>query len=118
MRKIISTLLQSRESFDLLSPYISSPDLDETSANIYAEIRKYYEKDPKAVNVDKEILLSRLLKRNDLHVIVYEDYFNRLPEPSSAVNLIDTFVDAKKSKIITDILVAIHDHRDDVIKNT
>lgn len=115
MKKIIATILSSRESYETLSPYLNRADLDEISCNIYQEIQKYYEKDVKAVNVDKEILLSRLLKRNDLHSVVYNDYFNTLPEPSSAVNLIDTFVDAKKDKLITDILVAIHDHRDDVI---
>lgn len=117
MKKIIATVLSSRDSYETLSPYLNRADLDETSANIYAEIQKYYEKDVKAVNVDREILLSRLLKRNDLHSVVYDDYFNTLPEPSSAVNLVDTFVDAKKDKLITDILVAIHDHRDDVIKS-
>ena len=117
MRKIISTLISSREAFDTLSPYVSRSHLDETSYNVYEEICKYYEKDVKATNVDKEILLSRLNKRNDLHSVVYNDYFNTLPEPSSAPNLIETFVDAKKDKLITDVLVAIHDHNDQVLSS-
>lgn len=116
MHKIISTLLASKESFDILAPYITRSDVDEASWAIFEEIQTYYERDPKATKVDNDVVLARLVKKNNIHPIVLEDVFSHLPEPSSAPNLIETFVEAKKERLITSILVSIHDHDNDKIK--
>lgn len=116
-QKLISTLLSSRESYQIIQKYLAREDVGEIAWNIYEEITKYYEKDNKAEKVDKELLLPKLIKRKDLHELVYEDYLARLPEASSASNLIDLYIDTKKDRLTTDILMAIHDKDEDKLKS-
>jgi len=68
-RKILSSLLYSREAFETLEPFLYPEDLSDQGGVLYEQINQFYNTDPDAQAVDKEILNARI-QRDILNMLI------------------------------------------------
>jgi KaiC/GvpD/RAD55 family RecA-like ATPase len=61
-RTVIAALIQSREAYDSITPYHEEEDFSDMGALVFKEVDKYYCRDDTATSMDKEILLTRLIR--------------------------------------------------------
>ena len=81
-RALLSSILKSRNAYDLLAGRLSEDDLTEQGAIVYDGIRTFYERDHKAELVDTNLLLKAITRKlpNPKHHDVFERLVRGLEE--------------------------------------
>jgi KaiC/GvpD/RAD55 family RecA-like ATPase len=93
-RKLISACLQSRGAYDeLLSTGEEGQNFSDQGKIIFEEIQKFYDKDPEAGSIDREIL-TRMLKRR----LPNEKQYDRFRE------LVDSFGEVSVANVVSDYI--------------
>ena len=86
-RKLLSSIITDRDSFNKLNPYLDDSDWSDKGQIIWKQVVKFYECDPLAKNVDKELLKYNLRreypKHGDMLCFVVDDL-----EPVSSPNVL------------------------------
>src|ERR1044072_4284629 len=98
-QKILASLLQDRQNFDRVEPYLDDADFSADAKVILNEVKEFYETDPHAKLVDKEILISRLERRvpNKKLADALKGVVQSLPDVSGA-NVVQELLDLKATK--------------------
>jgi len=92
--KVIAASIQNREAFiKVLSTEIDD-DFSDLVQVVWDEIKEYYNNDPNASNVDKEILIKRISRKNKKHSELFTNYISSLEEVSE-VNVLKEVIDVK-----------------------
>ena len=92
--KLISAVVQSREAFiEVLSTEIDG-DFSDLVQIVWDEIKDYYNTDPNADFVDKEILTKRLVRKHKKHGELFSNFIKAL-EDVSVLNVIQEVIDVK-----------------------
>ena len=93
-RKILSSLLYSRDAFNTLEPYLSSEDLSDQGEVLYEQILKFYKADPDADKTDIDILSARIQREYPKHADRLISVLTSLEEVSEQ-NVIQEYIDLK-----------------------
>ena len=93
-RKILSSLLYSREAFETLEPFLSPEDLSDQGGVLYEQINQFYHTDPDAQVVDKEILNARIQRDYPKHADRLVAVVDSLEEVSEQ-NVVKEYIDLK-----------------------
>lgn len=92
--KLISAVVQSREAFiEVLSTEIDD-DFSDLVQIIWEEVKDYYNNDPNAEFVDKEILTKRLVRKHKKHGEIFSNFIKALEEVST-INVLQEAIDVK-----------------------
>lgn len=105
-RKVLSALLTSREAYDRLAPVISEEDFSEQGEILFRQIHEYYQHDPRAQNVDKDILNARLQREFPKHYERLSNAVNSL-EQTSENNVVKEYIDLRAGKAANDAAQAL-----------
>lgn len=83
-KKILATLLSSREAFDKVFDHLDDSDFSSETTLVLKYISEYYVADPKAPHVDLDILLARLKRglQNPKHFEALSTVLKNLPSAS------------------------------------
>ena len=95
-KKIISVLLESREDFDRILPYLESDDFSDKAQIVVAGIQKFYEIDPDAEKVDRDILLARIEREYPKYAETFTKVVEACEEGSSR-NIVAEYFELKKA---------------------
>lgn len=85
-RTIIAAAVQDREAFNLIDSLVEEKDFSDKAWIIYKQIRRFYEADSDATQVDKEIICSAFQREYETHADEFVDFINEL-QPVSISNL-------------------------------
>jgi archaellum biogenesis ATPase FlaH len=107
-QKILASLLQDRSNFEKVETYLDDKDFGSDAKFILNEIKEFYETDPHAKCVDKEILNARLERRvpNAKAAKALQGVVNSLPDVSGA-NVVQELLDLKATNIGLELAVAL-----------
>lgn len=107
-QKILASLLQDRQNFDKVEAYLEDADFGPDGKLILNEIKEFYETDPHAKAVDKDILNARLERRvpNAKNAKALQGVVNSLPDVSGA-NVVQELLDLKATNIGLELAVAL-----------
>lgn len=105
--KVIAACIQSREAFlEVLSTEIDS-DFSDMVQVVWEQIKNYYNADPNAELVDKELLTTQITRKNKKHAEMFKNYISSLEEVSTANVLkeaINVKLDAVKHKLAEEFI--------------
>ncbi len=107
-QKILASLVQSRESYDRVEPYLEINDFGPEGKLILSVLREYYETDTHVKEADKEILAARLERRlpNPKDAARCLGILKSLPDVSGA-NVVQEVIDLKAATIGFELATAI-----------
>ena len=94
-RKIIHVLLDNRESFDSILPYLEKEDFSDKGQILVEQIKHYYEIDPAASCVDRDILMSRIEREYPKHADAFAAVV-AAQETTSSRNIVEEYFNLKK----------------------
>ena len=98
--KLISAIYQDRDSFDRVTNYIDKNEeiLSELNVILYEQAKEYYDVDPEASSVDKDVIKSfierKYPRQQETLLIALDTTMGR--ELPSTLNVIKEFIEAKK----------------------
>lgn len=115
--KIINAACSDRDCFDELLPYIDKHTFSDGSKIVWDAIIDYYNSDRNAKELDKEILLNRLVRANPKG----SDMFKRLLERdynASPRNIVRELRDMQVTEVKADLQAAfsVHGNEDEIEK--
>lgn len=112
-QKILASLIQDRANWEKVEPYLDAKDFGPEGGLLLNEIKEFYETDPHAKLVDKEILNARLERRlpNPKHAKSLIAVVNSLPDVSGA-NVVQELLDLKATAIGQELAVSIMEGKD------
>lgn len=107
-QKILASLLQDRQNWEKVEPYLDDKDFGPDAKLILNEIKEFYEVDTGAKCVDKEILNARLERRlpNAKTAKALQALVQSLPDVSGA-NVVQELLDLKATNIGLELAVAL-----------
>jgi archaellum biogenesis ATPase FlaH len=107
-QKILRALLDEKANFDKVYEYLEEKEFSPTGQIILKEIVEYYEVDPHANSIDKEILSARLERRlpNKKHADACVGVVKSLPDVSGS-NVVQEVIDLKADVIGLELMAAI-----------
>lgn len=107
-QKILASLVQDRANYEKIEPYLDEKDFSPDAKFILNEIKEFYETDPQANAVDKDILNARLERRvpNAKTAKALQGIVNSLPDVSGA-NVVQELLDLKATNIGLELAVAL-----------
>lgn len=101
----LALALYDKDSYDIAAKIIDpKTDLSGIGRALLKYITKYYEKDPTATHVDKDILLDhiKLKEKGNQHLDLYVEVLNKLKEPSSK-NVLEVLLGLKMATCASEI---------------
>src|SRR3990167_5143057 len=105
--KLIATLVQSREAYNKLLPYLNYEEISPISVHIIRQIEEYYNKDTASTSVDVDLLKQILASTDAKKEKIFCEYLDSLPEPVSLPNLVEFYASIKKEHLSHLIIQAL-----------
>ena len=109
--KILAAIIADRKSFDRIDPHLTEEDVTPEGGIILREIRKFYQKDPKAEKADVDIIRNRVHRglTNPKHGELFDLTFQRIKDTDvSAVNVVEDVLSTKRESAELALAEAIH----------
>jgi archaellum biogenesis ATPase FlaH len=103
---LLSALAKSRSAYERLTGAISSADFSDKGAIIFEAIQSYYEGDKGAKHVDKELLVSSVVRKNHK---LEEVVRTVLQEDVSVPNIVKEYVAFRRDRAATELAHALLD---------
>jgi archaellum biogenesis ATPase FlaH len=101
-RRLLASCLKSRVAFDNVADHIAREDFTEQGQMLLAHLTRYYERDPKAVVADPELILASLCRElpNPKHHAVFKDMVASLSGMEvSPENAVADYLAVKREKV-------------------
>jgi len=95
-RKIIHVLLNDKEAFSQILPYLEKEDFSDKGQIVIEQIKHFYEIDPTANKVDRDILMSRIEREYPKHAKAFAAVVAEGEETSSR-NIVTEYFELKKA---------------------
>ena len=98
--KVIGAVLQSREAYDKVREHVELEELSLQGQTWWPLIQEWYQGDPKARSVDKELLKAKGKRElPEAHMDTLIGWFDDLPEVDSAVNVVKDLLELKRYQV-------------------
>lgn len=101
-RKILGALVSDREAYESLDGLVSDFDFSDLGKIIYSQIAEFYDADPDAGSVDRDILLSALQRKYERHKDRLAGVVGEI-EPVSVPNVVKEFLELKRQNVGTEL---------------
>ena len=101
-RRLLASCLQSRSAFDNVADHITREDLTEQGQMLLAHLTRFYERDPKTVVADPELVLASICRElpNPKHHQVFKDMVASLSSlETSPENVVADYLAVKREKV-------------------
>ena len=101
-RRLLASCLQSRSAFDNVADHITREDLTEQGQMLLAHLTRFYERDPKTVVADPELVLASICRElpNPKHHQVFKDMVAALSSlETSPENVVADYLAVKREKV-------------------
>ena len=115
--KILSSIIQDRESFNKLLKLNVEESFSDPAKFIYEIICDFYEKDSSVSCVDLELVEKRIERELPKQIDLYRNILKTLTETTSSANLLEEVIALKKDAIARELSSALlANHRNGVLE--
>ena len=97
-KNVLGALLDDREAYKQLQPYLEKEDFSEQGKIVLAHIGEFYDIDPEAKFVDRSIVIERIARAHPKHADVFANVISNLGGGSTK-NLVYEYFELKKRTI-------------------
>jgi len=97
--KVLKCLLDSRESYNHLAPYIKGDQLSEAGRVIYDTVSEFYGRDSVINHIDQEILFAFIKKKYPNKADLFQHLLDSMPEEVSAPNILEFYRELKRENL-------------------
>ena len=111
-KELLSLVYTNRDSYDKVKEHIVESDFSPHGWVLFEEIKKYYEADPEAIKVNKDILAARLkwaYPKSDVFGAIIASFDDNISPPNVLQELYDFKRKAVKDKLATKLLEDKHE---------
>ena len=101
--KILSSIIQDRESFNKLDKLNVKDSFSEPGQFIYDIVRDFYDRDSSACFVDLEVIEKRIERELPKQIELYRNILKTLTQSTSPANLLEEIIALKKDSIAREL---------------